>query len=404
MDERIAAADDYKQKARGADDNAANLRTKLAGLTPPEPAPTVLPPGTTADLGDAAVALAALARCEAEGSDALHQALARLIVDLRTNITPFAVEVSFSLRLPTTGGPLLLGPATFVLPNTRKINKAARLAAMVDFYFLQGLSWDVIGQRVTRAPELAQSQVRKHLAETFPELSAGARTAILNCPIAETRRVVWHALTGTGAVDHLPAAWVAHVKDIYLTAMPRRKGWAHDSHDLRRAVITHILTNQIDPEDGVLVSEIATATGYSVHRITRLTEPTASTTGMDYQPSYERVPDSTWGPSRATKESRIRARMCPWCGTRTATHPLRVPECPDDLICTACHRMPSDPNIVFPAEYLEPWPVPTEQQFGDDAGPEAALEEAPVAWKMRRQRATPDPFASAGPDEALAGT
>jgi hypothetical protein len=187
---------------------------------------------------------------------------------------------------------------------------------------------------------------------------------------------------------------VAHVQNIYLGGIVSRKHWAADDHVLRRAVLAYLLAHQVDPEAGVSVREAALTTGYDVARITGLLEPTPSTSGMHYQPSYERVDAKAWGAHRMTYKARIRARMCPWCQSRMATHVLRVPECPDDLLCTSCQRMPSDPCVVFPDEYMKLWvggnaghDQPTIERRTADTT--ATLEiEVPAAWKMRRRRAS----------------
>lgn len=63
--------------------------------------------------------------------------------------------------------------------------------------------------------------------------------------------------------------------------------------------------------------------------------------------------------------------------TRTATHVLRVPECPGDVLLTTCCRMPPDPSVEFPKEYLEMW-VGGMQQTGDTAGEWCAGATAPT--------------------------
>jgi hypothetical protein len=393
MDDNVVAANDYKAKAREADQSAEELRRELAALVRPDPGASTLPANTTADLREVAVALAALARTGSSGPPLLHDAISRIVVGLRVTAGASAVRVSFSVRVPTSHGPVTLGPTEFKLPNTLRSNKQERIDEMLDLYFMKGMDWTEIGGLVTRSPQLAHGQIRKHLEEAYPQLSSGARTAIMQCPILDTRRIVWHALTGTGSVSDLPKSWVAHIRDIYLSDIPRRRMWAADTHAVRREVLAFLLSHQTDPELGVSVFDAASVTGHSVSRITTLVHPVPST-GLDYQPSYERVDPSAWGTTRITQGARIRARMCPWCHTRTATHVLRVPECPDDLLCTTCRRMPSDPSVKFPIEYLELW-VGGTPKSGQGTGtwggtfPNAAADIAvPAAWKMRRRRAS----------------
>jgi hypothetical protein len=394
-DERIegnaAAAKDFKDKALKADNAVESLRRQLNGLTPPHPGPSVLPAGTTADVGEVAVALAALARTESSSPPLLHEAVGRIVTGLRVTAGVSSANVSFSVRLPTSHGPVTLGPTEFRLPNSLQANKAARMAEMLTLFFVKGMSWTQIGAEVTRSPELAHGQVRKHLEAAYPQLSSGARTAIMQCPITNTRRIVWHALTGEGSVAHFPKAWVAHIRSIYLSDIPRRRAWAGDTHALRREVLAYLLSHQGDPEDGVSVLDAAKVTGHAVSRITALVDPVPSV-GLDYEPSYERVDATHWGRKRVTHLARIRARMCPWCRSRTATHVLRVPECPDDLLCAECRRMPSDPSVQFPQEYLKLW-VGGTPKSGAGTGTGGARTttamtavEVPVAWKMRKRR------------------
>jgi hypothetical protein len=166
------------------------------------------------------------------------------VAGLRVTPGVSSVSVSLSVRL--------LGPVTLTLPNTRQANKDARIAEMLELYFLEGLSWAEIGKKVTRNPELAYSQVRKHLAETYPQLSSGSPTRSCSAPSLPVASL-WHGLTGAGSVTDLRRAWVVHVQGVYLAGVPYRKTWATDTHRLRRAVLAYVLAHQSDPEEGVLL-------------------------------------------------------------------------------------------------------------------------------------------------------
>lgn len=350
-----------------------------------------LSPLAVADLGELRDVLAALAQTEDRAPLAINEALRRLLVDLRIRPVDrdLFLEISAKVQVMTTDGPVVLGPITSKIRSNRWHYQRSNRADVLAEAFLRD------GKTLDEAAELAgykdTIEPTRHLhrflrtGDLVP--SKGRRAAIIYCPIVELRRVIWaeYEARQASAAFQVPAgidpAYAAHVRSTYTSADEWAMSWCSDSHRLSRAAIA--AAQAADQKAGLawdkLSSEILPAAGFNMTKgaILELVSGkgsdqagSATRTVSVFDPALER---ST--PWHRHADRRVWARSCPYCGTRTLTHVLRVPEVPGGMLCTSCRHVPSLPTVTFPVEYLRTWAGPRGTGAGKAGSRQGTIED-----------------------------
>lgn len=333
-----------------------------------------LDPLAIAELGPVRDTLAALAETEDRAPLALNDWLRKLLVDLQIRPVDknLFLEISSKIQVLTSDGPVVLGPITTkIRSNSWHYQRSNRAEVLAEAFLRDGKSLEEASELAGYKDVIEPARhLHRFLREDDLIPSKGRRAAIIYCPIVEVRRVIWaeyEARQARGAFQ-VPAgidpAFAAHVRSTYTSADEWAMSWCSDSHRLSRAAIAAAQT--ADVATGLswdsLVGEILPTAGFSVSKsaIVELAagkgaDQAGSTTRTvsQFDPVLERS-----APWHRHADRRVWARACPYCGTRTLTHVLRVPEVPGGMICTSCRHVPSLPTVTLPADYLRNWAGP----------------------------------------------
>lgn len=195
--------------------------------------------------------------------------------------------------------------------------------------------------------------------------------ALLDCPVAETRRVIWWAVTGDDAsVRGLDDGFVRHIRATYTSAAQLQTwGWCHESHDLARAVCDHLLA--VGGEAAMV--DVAEALGVPHEALLALTRVNGTSRSGEvkvrarlavspFQRNWAR--STRW---MAVEDKRLALRECPHAdcperlrgGRPFASHVLGTPETVPGhgVLCPSCRRLPVPAleGVRFPTAYLRPW-------------------------------------------------
>jgi hypothetical protein len=203
-------------------------------------------------------------------------------------------------------------------------------------------------------------RITKMLADVVP--STYLRSAIVDCPIPETKAVVWEMLDASlnGRAFAIPEgvdrAFATHIRNTYgADGFAWAVSWAAQSHELPRAVIEYVLACGPDGAKALDLQRYASTLGGRNF--------TQNFIGLAYRgmrkgTEYEPILERGEGFKKNNPDRKFLALRCPFCDTRTLTHTLRVPEVPGGVICTSCRRVPSLPTVIFPEDYLRNWDGP----------------------------------------------
>jgi len=195
--------------------------------------------------------------------------------------------------------------------------------------------------------------------------------ALLDCPVPETRRVIWWMVTGDeSSVRGIDEGFVRHIAKTY--GAPSRLqtwGWCHDAHDLARSVSDYLVHAGGD----ATLLELSTELGVSYERLLALTRVNGKGRSGEVKvrarlavAPFER----NWARCTrwiAAEDKRLSLRECPHpdCPERLrgrrpfASHVLATPETitGQGVLCPSCRRLPMLElgDVRFPAAYLRPW-------------------------------------------------
>jgi hypothetical protein len=313
-----------------------------------------------------AATFAALHGVELDAPAALNDLLRHTLSDLRATIIEdgLAVELSFGVRVSSTDGPIVLAPVTARVANRARKVSEVRHEALVAAVFRDGMTLDdaaaahgytVVGNAARR--------LHKELAELIP--NSELRAAALVCPVAETKLVIWYAYEANreGKAFRVPVgidpAFAQHVLDVYGDANRGWvRAWASGSHVTARAAVEAV---KISGEAGMkwddLLDILEPGSTAARRRLVsdELTNGKGSSFGNDHTIVFDRVLDRSEKWHGRNGDRRVWVRECPYCGERTLSHVLRVPEVPGGLVCGTCRHTPSLPTVTFPEAYLTEW-------------------------------------------------
>jgi hypothetical protein len=370
MREALAAKADAEQVVRDAEKRLADIDAAAQSDEP-------ITVEVEVEVDDIARALAALIQTEDRAPAGLNLALRNSLLNLRLTVDDdgTGIEVSCSVRVGTDEGPVDVGPITCRVENRQRAAHRTRRSNLLALVLRDGKSIEEAaadgGYADARA---ARRRILAELEETGLITSKGLRSAIIDCPVLDARRVVWAEIEAqrSGKPFALPkgvkAEYAKHIRATYIgNGQNWVTAWCSDSHQASRAAIAAV---EAAGKKGMRWDDLIEHIAPNVPLTDRRTLAVELVSGkgkhgtgarIEYEPVLERS-----DPWHRHADRRVWTRRCPYCETRTLTHVLRVPEVPGGVLCTKCAHAPSLPAVKFPADYLRCWAGP--RGFGKGRG------------------------------------
>jgi len=317
----------------------------------------------TAEVSELTATLAELASTERLARSQLNSSMRRLVARLEAKLSDNSLNIHFQVwvRLLTNDGPVVAGPIAFTVPNRRLEHVGERHEAAARYVLADGLRE---GEALEKSGYDSLPHMRRRITKLLGDVvpSTYLRSAIVDCPIVETKAVVWEmldaSLNGRAFVtpEGVDRAFATHIRNTYGSAdFPWTIAWASQSHELPRLVLEYVLA--CGPE-GALALDLQRYAGTLGGKNLTTNFIGLSYRGMRKGTGYELILERSEGFKRDNPERRFLARRCPFCDTRTLTHTIKAPEVPGGLLCTECRRAPALPSVTFPEAYLRNWDGP----------------------------------------------
>jgi hypothetical protein len=314
-----------------------------------------------------AATFAALAQVEREAPAALNELLRHTLTDLRAVLVDggLGVELRFGIRVASTDGPITLGPVTAKVTNRRRAVAEVRHENLVALIFRDGKTVaEAAAEHGYTVIQNAARRVHAELLDAGIIPSREMRAAALDCPVGETKLVIWEAyLAATESrAFKVPAgidpAFAAHILDVYGAADRRWvRAWANGEHNTARAAVKAAKVSGADGmrwNDLIAILEPNSTPGRLRQVNDELTNGKGANFGGAQRLTFDAIlrRSETW---HRHSERRVWVKDCPYCGNQTLDHVLRVPEIPGGLLCSTCRHTPSLPTVTFPETYLVEW-------------------------------------------------
>ncbi len=360
----------YAEMARTAKASTSKAQAELAAVQ--GRLALAAPGGARVELGVALPAFTLLGRTSNKAPYELYEAIRDHLVDLRVDCAPRrpTATVEFCIRLNSSDGSITLGPFRFSTRSTSVgvAGTPERAQAFHERNQALLVPWILGEQSAAEIQNLEgiseRSLFRRGHTMLQPYIpNATARSALLDCPVPETRAVVLAGAMGFEYDTPFSDERAELIRRTYLDPdFDWTESWVSEATELKRRTLAFIDRNSDDPESGVHLDDPIDALGVSEVFVYRLlnSDPTRYT-GASRRPApkavLERVPGWPDGrrPERASR--RLRVFSCRWCGGWSMLQPLRVPEVSDELICTAC-GCSAGSDEPWPATYLQLWDGP----------------------------------------------
>jgi hypothetical protein len=308
-------------------------------------------------------------------SDLLQQ-LSRARIDVQLDpMLPRMLRITDILDWPDEDGTVVPLRISFPVENRKRdldeaARENARREAAAALILRDGYTVDAVAEQLDWTRAETVTRVRAWLEKQRPlnVPSRGGRSAIVDCPLRETKRAVWNAVTGdtTGESDEQFQQLVA---PRYLTPVSHANAWVRRDVTFDRqvlAVFTALLGQGVDLTGGLPAGDIAARVGCTVQQVMYLCDAP----NEKYRGVLERVK----GPGR-----RVRPRRCH--AGHWLLHVLPTLETAQwsGLLCTSCRATPD--GLELPPGYFELWNGPTGPHHDLAASPGTVLTEAapPVA-------------------------
>ena len=304
--------------------------------------------------------LAALRETECYADPALRAALQKIVHRMTAKLAGDETHILLNtwVRLSTDDGPVVFGPIETKIRDRRRKHNTDRYENMARLVFVEGLRVEEAAAQNEYNVNVARDRINQVLKPVVP--SRGLRTAIVDCPVKETKLVVWAMLEAHKAgtkfktPEGIDAAFAKQVVKTYSDPDTSWTiSWAADSHTAPRRAIAFI---QEAGEDGALWLDVLkmTAEEFDPKMVDYFRTEMFKGKAARYTPVVEKGRRF----HNTNPERRVLLRRCPFCHTRTLTHVLHVPEVPGGQLCTTCHKTPGAPTVVFPDAYFKHWSGP----------------------------------------------
>lgn len=361
MKDRLQATESLRRQLTEAREEIARKQGSISDLRE-------LAEGTKVDAAAIAAAMAKLAGTEKASDPAFNEHLRELLVDLQAKPAEDGLTVTLTtrLRIQSSDGQLIVGPISATVKNRQRKLADQRSTALFEKVFRDGQRFETAAREVGYTDlEAARRRLRAQLEDTGIVQTKGLRSAALNAPHPDVRRIIWaeHEARRTGrpfrTPKGIPAAYAQHVRATYTSRTQWAQYWCDDATATQTAVD---IAAEHGPE-GIrwddLIDRLATQNPDAVsrHALAELTlgRGAGHANRIAFEPALDR--DELW--HRHNKKRKIRARTCPHCDKQTLTHIVRAPEVPGGIICTECRRTAGgDRSIRMPDWYLERWVGP----------------------------------------------
>lgn len=336
----VVQAEQLERQAAALDRRAKTLAAR------PEPVKATF----HTDLAFALDALGGLARGERVVSRATRAALDQLLVDWRMSVQPHTVRFSFLLRvLDDRGRVRLLGPVEGQVQNNARVP-----ALEPQWQLAEALPQSLVDRMEVQDPTQAQL-VRPALRRLLEEagLAQSCAAVLSRSEVAETLAAVWCHLTGEALPTHADPLFASHAVGAYVVGNLR---WTHRSGAITSRSRERGILALAENGGRMRFTEWRRAMeDYTrPHALLRWSADFAVTDGAPLWPrSVERTAGWRQHPNPNDNTNSVELVQCGHCG-KSATVVLRVPECPDALLCGHCRRMPRvEDSPVFPERYLQ---------------------------------------------------
>jgi len=311
-------------------------------------------------VGEALETLAILYETEGIGEQSLRSALQKLIHHMTAEVSEQGTHIVLKtwLRLTTDDGVVVFGPIEAMVRDRRRKHHIERHKNITRLVFCEGMRVQEAAEQAGYTIQVARARINQQLTPVIS--SQWLRTALVDCPIPETKRVIWAMLEAHKAgtkfktPEGIDAAFAKQIVKTYSDPDATWTiSWAADSHTAPRRAIAFI---QEAGEDGALWTDVLkmTAQAFDPKMVDYFRTEMLKGKAARYTPVVEKGAKF----HNTNPERRVLLRRCPFCHTRTLTHVLHVPEVPGGQLCTTCCKSPGAPAVVFPAAYMKHWSGP----------------------------------------------
>lgn len=200
-----------------------------------------------------------------------------------------------------------------------------------------------------------------------PKNARAAAVALIDCPIASTREIVWRTLHRQAlprTIENLDekdsARHTEAIVDRYLSPQFSWsvKAWSSGGERKRREMLRYVEAR--GDVAGTSLTELQHSLGLAenIGFVTSHVHDVKARKDDAIARVLEAHPSATRGPRGGGAPSLVRRRACPHCRERLPL-PLPVPETgADPVLCGSCMRLADDPTHVFPDSYRELWEGP----------------------------------------------
>jgi hypothetical protein len=304
--------------------------------------------------------MTALHETEMHAGPDLRSALQKITHRLTARLVENGTHVLLSIwvRVTTDDGSVVFGPIEAKVRDRRRKHSTDRHKNFAHTIMVEGMRPNEAAVVYGYSPRVVKVRVNRMLTPVVP--SKWLRTSIVDCPIPETKRVVWAMLEAHNAgkkfttPEGIDAAFAKHIVKTYSDPdMSWTPNWAADTHAPQRRVVEFVKEAGEEGARWLDVLKI-TAEAFDPQMVDYFRREMLTGKRQKYTPVVEKGPKF----HSTNPERRVLLRRCPFCHTRTLTHVLHVPEVPGGKLCITCKRTPDLPGVVFPEAYMKHWSGP----------------------------------------------
>ncbi|MGR6966995.1 hypothetical protein ACU610_21275 [Geodermatophilus sp. URMC 61] len=284
-------------------------------------------------------------------------------------------RVEMTLAIRTDTGSLNVGPisepvknrAVGGMPGTdpRRQGFARRNVNLLEALLLEGATEDERKELWETEGFTARSYTRRMFAALEPVVGGQVASALIHCPIIDSRRAALEPYLRHGIPlgDGFAPELAEELPRIYVpTGFSWTNGWCPGGMARERQVLALIDRYATVPDDGLATAEVKQGLAIDDTALYRMAHegnrpygrPNAKPSPAPWYARVEILP-GPGGPR--SLGSRVRIRRCPHCGERKLLQPLRVPEVAGYLLCVNCRRSLRS-AVRYPDEFFLPWDGP----------------------------------------------